>query len=75
MPILDVSTYDFKSLTDNKVKPEEYFINAYVNKFLKSEGIISSTHRIHRILDTKNKKGDLNRVMDEQCQHLNPNKR
>ena len=28
VPMLDVSTYDFKPLTKNKVKPEESFINA-----------------------------------------------
>ena len=49
----DVRTYDFKTLIDNKVKPEEYFINAYVDECLKSEGIISPTRRIHRILDAK----------------------
>ena len=72
-PIVDVSTYDFKTLTDNKVKPEESFINAYVNECLESEGKMSSTRIIFRILVTKYEKADLNKVMDEQCQHLSPN--
>ena len=31
---------------------------------------MSSTHRMRRIIDTKYKKADLNKVMTEQCQHL-----
>ena len=72
-PMVDVSTHDFKPLRDNKVKKEEYYINTYVNKCLKYDGTISSKCRIHRILEAKYKKVDLNKVMDEQCQHLNPN--
>ena len=52
-PIVDVSTYDFKPLTDNKVKPEEFFINAYVDEFLVSDGTISSTRIICKTLDAK----------------------
>ena len=51
--MVDVSRYDFKTLIDNKVKPEESFINAYVNEFLTSEGTKSSTRRIRIILDAK----------------------
>ena len=51
--MVDGSTYDFKTLIDIKVKPEELFINAYVNKCLKSEGGIYSTCRIRIILDAK----------------------
>ena len=72
--MVDVSTYYFKPLTDNKVKPEELFINAYVKKCLESEGTIISARRIRRILDTKYENDDLNKVMNEQCQHLIPNK-
>ena len=48
-PMIDVSTYEFKPLTENKVKPEESFINVYAKKILESEGTISSTRRIRRI--------------------------
>ena len=41
-PMVYFSTYDFKPLTENKVKPEESFINAYVDKCLDSEGKIST---------------------------------
>ena len=74
-PMLDVSTYEFKLLTEKKVKPEESFINAYVDECLDSEGTISSTRRIHIILDAKYKKADLKQVMDKKCQHLIPNER
>ena len=73
--MVDFITYDFKPLTDNKVKPEESFINAYFNECPKSEDTISSTCRIHRILDVKYENYGLNQVMDDQCQHLIPNKR
>ena len=72
--MVDISTYKFKHLTDTKVKPEESFIIVYVYKCLKSEGTISSTRRIHKHLDLKYQKYDLNKVMGEQCQHLIPNK-
>ena len=63
--MLDVSKQDFKTLTENKVKPEEPFTNAYVDESLEFEGTISSTHRIRRVLDAKYEKSDLNQVMDE----------
>ena len=73
--MVDASTYDFKPLTNNKVKPGESFINGYVDNCLNSEGTINSTRRIRRILDSNYEKDDLNKVMDEQCQHLSPNER
>ena len=73
--MVDVITYDFKTLTVNKVKPEESFINVCVDKCLESKVTITSARRIRRILDVKYKNADLNKVMGEQCQHLSPNKR
>ena len=35
--------YDFKSLPDKKVKPEESFIYSYVDECIVSNGAISST--------------------------------
>ena len=63
--MVDVSTYEFQPLTEDRVKLEEPFINFYVDKSLEYEGTISSTYRICRILDAKYKKDDLNQVMDE----------
>ena len=56
---------------DKKVKPEESFINLYVDECLESEGAISVTLRMRRILDAKYKNADLNEVMAKKCQHLN----
>ena len=47
--MVDVRNYDFKPLTEKIVKPEEYFINTYVEECIKYEGI-RSTHRMRRIL-------------------------
>ena len=44
--MVDVSNYDFKRLTEKIVKPEESFINLYVDKCLESKGTISSTRII-----------------------------
>ena len=69
--MVDISNCNFTSITDKTVKLEEYFIKLYVNKFLESESAISSTQRIHRILDAKYETDDLNTVISKQCQHLN----
>ena len=68
--MVDVSNYDFKYITDKTVKPEESFVNLYINECLESKNAISSTYRMRRILDVKYEKADLNKVMNEQCQHL-----
>ena len=47
----ELSNYDFTSLMENMVKPEESFINLYVDKCLKYENSISSPHRVRIILD------------------------
>ena len=62
-PMVRVSNYDFNHLTENIVKPEESFINAYVDKCLKCESKIGSTHRMCRIIYAKYKKSDRNKVM------------
>ena len=65
--MVDVSSYNFKSITYKTVKPEESFINLYVKKRLESNSAKSSTRRMRRILDAKCKKADLNKVMAEKC--------
>ena len=70
--LVDLSKYDFKLLSDNKVKPKESFINTYVNKCLESNITMSLTCRTHRILDAKHENSDLKKVMAEQCQQLTP---
>ena len=68
--MVDVSNYSFKYITDKTVKPEESFVNSYVEECLESESAINSTCRMCRMLDANYKKADLNKVMTEQCQHL-----
>ena len=69
-PMVDVRNYDFKYLTDKIVKPEESFINSYIDKCLESEIPIRSTHRIQITLDAKYNNSYLNKVMTKQCQHF-----
>ena len=61
--MVDLSNYDFKSLMENIVKTEEYFINFYINKYLKSESSISSMRIMRRILEAKYENADLSKVM------------
>ena len=52
-PMVDLSNYKVKPLTEKIVKPKKSFINLYVNECLESESTISSTSRMRIILDTK----------------------
>ena len=52
-PILDINNYDFNVLIAKTVKPQESFINAYINECFESESAISATRRMRRILDAK----------------------
>ena len=52
-PMVDVNNYDFNVVTGKTVKPEESFINAYVNVFFEPESAISATSRMRRILDAR----------------------
>ena len=65
-----INNYNFTSITDKTVKPEESFINSYVEECLESESEISSTLRMCRTLEAKYEKYDLNIVMDKQYQHI-----
>ena len=70
-PMVYVSNYDFVYITDKTVKPEESFINSYVNECLESDSTIISTLRMRIIIDDNYEKDDLNKVMAENIQHLN----
>ena len=73
--MVDVHNYGFNILTAKTVKPEESIINTYVNECFESEGEISATRRMRRILDARYKEVDLNNIMTEQCQNLNGEER
>ena len=51
--MIDVSNYNFTYITDITVKPEESFINSYIDEYFESKIEISSTRRIFRILDAE----------------------
>ena len=71
-PMVDVSNYNFKSITDKTVKLEESFVNSYVEECFEFDNTKISTRRMRRILYVKFEKADLNEVLNEQCQkHLN----
>ena len=61
--MVDVINYDFKSIIDKTVKPEESFVNSYVDECFKSANAIKSTRRMRRILYAEYKKSELNEVM------------
>ena len=68
--MVNIRNYYFSSIPDKAVKPEESFINSYVDKFFESDSTIISQSRMHIILYTKYWKSDLNAVIDENFQHL-----
>ena len=70
-PMVDVSNYNFNIITAKTVKPEESFINSYVGEYFESGSAISATRRMRSILDAKDRKAYLNKVMTKQFQHLN----
>ena len=61
--MVDLSNYKFKSLTEKIFKQEESFITSYFDEYLESKSTISSTHRMHIILEAKYKNSDLNKFM------------
>ena len=69
--MVDISNYDFTSITDKIVRLEEYFINSAVNEYLETDSTISSTRRMRVIIDANYEKDDPNKVTNKQCQHLN----
>ena len=59
--IVDLDTYEFKILNKDKIAPEEYFTNSYVEEILESENISTSNKWWHTILDSEYKKSSLNK--------------
>ena len=75
-PMVDVRNYNFKSIKDTTVKPEESFVKLYVDTISESYSAIKSTFRMRRIIYAKYKKADQNKVMTKQCQkHLTSKER
>ena len=61
--------YLFKDLNTGEITPEELFTNAYVKEVYESEHVHTATKRLSVIIDAKYEKADLNKVMENQCQH------
>ena len=66
--MVNLGTYEFKYLNTGKATPE--FTNAYVEEVYESENVRTDTKLLRVILYAKYKKGDLHKVMKNQCQHL-----
>ena len=45
-------------------------MNAHTEEVNEQEKVRTSTRRLLIILDAKNEKADLNKVMENQCQHM-----
>ena len=52
------------------IKLEESFTEPYVKEVYESEHIRNSSKQLRAILDSKYKKADLHKVMENQCRHL-----
>ena len=74
-PMVDLRNYEFESLMEKIVKPEESFINSYVDECLKSESTIIHKRGMRIILDARYEKANKNTVMREQCHHLTSSER
>ena len=54
--MIEVSNYDFKYISDKTVKPEEYFVNSYVDEYFEFKKAIKPIRRIGIMLDLKYKR-------------------
>ena len=73
--MVDLGTYKSKYLNTGKITPEESFMNVYAEEINKSEHVRTDTKRLPILLDAKYKKEYLNKVMNNQCQHLTETQR
>ena len=69
-PMVDSGVYAFKIWNKVGNKPEESFTHAYIEEVYKSEHKRTSIKWLRVILDAKNEKTDLHKVMETQYQHL-----
>ena len=69
-PIIYLGTNKFKYLNTGKIKPEESFMNARVEKLFELEHSHTSTKLLNKILYAKKEKEHLNKVTKNQWQNL-----
>ena len=73
-PMANLNYYKFDpSNGKTKIKPNEYLMETYPDECFGSEDRCDSTKIVHKILNTKYEKLDLNKDMNDQCQHLMEN--
>ena len=66
--MVDVRNYNFKSIKDKTVKPEESFVNSYVDECFEYFNAIKSIRRMRIISYAKHEKTDLNEFMTKKRQ-------
>ena len=62
-PMVDIINYNITFVKDKTVKPEESFINTYVDEKFESDSATSSMRRMRIIIYAKCEKSNLNKVM------------
>ena len=68
--MVELENYNFKPLnTKNKITPEEYFMDAYIDERFESESLSTATKIMHTILDNKYKNMYFKHFMKKQCQN------
>ena len=68
--MVDLGAYIFKDLNIREIKPEESFIDTFVEEVYEPEHVHNTKKLLLVILDAKYKKANLHKVMETQCQHL-----
>ena len=68
--MVDLSTYIFKDLNTDLIKPGKYFTGACVEEVYELEHVRTATKQLRVILDEKYENSDLHKVMESRCQHL-----
>ena len=68
--MVDLGTYEFKDLDTGKISPKEQFIYAYAEEVHESEQVCTSTKLLRVILYDKYEKEYLNKVIENQFQHM-----
>ena len=66
----DLGAYLLKDLNIGENKPKYSFTDAYIEEIYESENVCNATERLRAILYTKHEKADLQKVMENKCQHL-----
>ena len=73
--MVDLGMYILINLNTGKLTPEELFTHVYVDELYESDHVCTSTKRLRVILDAKQEKSDLYKVMETQYQYLTTTQR